>query len=338
MIQFKILHKLSFYCKTKNLQLNGKRNWISILVILSFLCLTIYWNCSTGNDETGIVRIFTKPGVNPEYLGMSEKIILDYYGEESDREKALETLKSRCNDSELKDPHSCYNLAVLLYNQKKTEESFEAIRSAVKLAGSDALYLSMFRTLALQLGKPEILEENTDTRHLGILTRLEMVCGKDNLKAKEIIIPLLRDGIVNAAMLEDGILAECLTPELKKELASTAKNSGYNYKEIYYQEKVKSDPFSHLWDVGYYLRKKKLEDEEQIQNTLTQNWKFVRHYTRVKDIEKAREHLKLFLGDLRNHPLMKVEKKKLTALERAAYLLIEQDDFFAQARNLLQEF
>lgn len=334
----KLFHKLSLECKTNLSYKHKKAGLFYLIVVISFLCLSINWNCSTGNDESGFIRILTKPGVNPEYLGMSEKIILDFYGEESDRERALETLKTRCTNPELKDPHSCYNLAVLLYNQKKPNESFDAIRNAVKIAGTDPLYLSMFRTLALQLGKPEILEEDTGTKYLGILTRLELVCGKDQNKAREIILPLVKDGIVNSAMLEDGILAECLGPELKKEIVLLSKNSIYNYKDIYYQEKIKSDPFSSLWDVGYFLKKKKLEDQDQLQSTLTENWKLVRVYTKSKDIEKARQHLKLFLGELRNHPLGKIEKKKLIALERAAYLLIEQDDFFVQSRGLIQEF
>lgn len=310
----------------------------SIITLIIILCLTIVWSCSSGNEDSGMVRILAKPGVNPEYLGLSEKIILDFYGEEADREKALETLRTRCSDSELKDAHSCYNLAVLLHNQKKSEESFEAIRSAVKISGNDPLYLSMYRTLALQVGKPEVLEQNSETKFLGVLTRLELLCGKDEAKSRDILLLLTKEGIISTQMLESGWLSECLTPDLKKEIYPLAKSSGHNYKEIYYQEKMKSDPFSHLWDVGYFLKKKKLEDEEQIHSTLTQNWKLVRQYTKSKETEKARQHLKLFLGEVRNHPLSKVEKKKLTALERAAFLLIEQDEFFAGSRILLQEF
>ena len=101
---------------------------------------------------------------------------------------------------------------------------------------------------------------------------------------------------------------------------------------------MKSDTFSSIWDVGYFIKKKHLEEEEHINNTLTQNWKQVRIHVKAMEIEKAKSALKLFLGELRNHTLQKTEKKKLLAIERAAYLLIEQDEFFNQSRSLLQEF
>jgi len=316
-----------------------KKNVILLSILLFLvLCLGFIEGCTSANEESGMLRILTKPGINPEYLGLSEKIIIDFYGDEDDRTRSLNTLKTRCEDLSLSDPHSCYNLAVLLYNQKNYEESFSAIQKAVTISSKDPLYLSMLRTMALQLGKPEVLEQKEETKVLGILTRLEMVCGTDEAKTREIMIPLLKDGLINSTLLNFGGLSECITPQLKADIEKHGNPSKVNYKEIYYQEKAKSDPYSSIWDVGYFIKKKNLDDEETIQSTLTQNWKYVRKYAKAKDIEKAKTYLKLFLGEVRNHSSQKNEKKKLVALERAAYLLIEQDDFFSQSRILLQEF
>jgi tetratricopeptide (TPR) repeat protein len=311
-----------------------------MITILSFLllCLGLIEGCSSANEESGMLRILTKPGINPEYLGLSEKIIIDFYGDDVDRARALETLKTRCDHTSLSDAHACYNLAVLHYNQKNFDDSFVAIQSAVSISPKDPLYLSMLRTMALQLGKPEILEQKEETKVLGTLTRLEMVCGKDDIKTREIMIPLLKEGVLNSTLLNYGGLSECITPQMKAEIEMHGNPSKINYKEIYYQEKIKSDPFSSIWDVGYFIKKKNLDDEDSIHSTLTENWKYVRKYTKAKNLEKARVHLKLFLGELRNHSSQKSEKKKLLALERAAFLLIEQDDFFNLSRPLLQEF
>ncbi len=318
--------------------MKSKKLILIIIVLIIVLCLSIVESCSTINEDSGNIRILAKPGINPEYLGLSEKIILDFYGDEVDRNRSIDTLKARCNDSSLKDAHACYNLAVLLYNQKQMDESFSAIRKAVSIAGSDPLYQSMLRTMALQLGKPEILEEREETRLLGTLTRLELLCSKDEVKSKEIMISLLKQGILNATMLNIGGLSECITPQMKEEIVTHSVPIKHNYKEIYYQEKAKSDPFSGVWDVAYFIKKKNLEDEEVINNTLTLNWKLVRKSVKQSDLDKARSYLKLFLGELRNHPYQKTEKKKLQSIEKAAYLLIEQDEFFTNARQLLQDF
>jgi hypothetical protein len=318
--------------------IKSKKIILLIIILIPVLCLGIVGSCSSINEDSGIIRLLAKPGINPEYLGLSEKIILDFYGDENDRIRSIETLKARCYDTTLKDAHACYNLAVLLYNQKKMDESFTAIRKSVSIAGSDPLYQSMLRTMALQLGKPEILEEKEETRLLGTLTRLELLCSKNEEKSKEIMVSLLKQGILNSSMLNIGGLSDCITPQMKEEIIAHSLPVKYNYKDIYYQEKAKSDPFSGLWDVSYYIKKKHLEDEETINNTLTLNWKLVRKNVKLADLEKAKSHLKLFLGELRNHPYQKTEKKKLQSIEKAAYLLIEQDDFFSSARQLLQEF
>jgi tetratricopeptide (TPR) repeat protein len=307
--------------------------------ILMFLL--IVFSCSADIKEDVLVRVHIKQGVNPEYLTMSEKIILDFYGNETDRDASLSLLKERCEDNYSNNSHACYNYAVLLFNLQKHEESLVYIKKAVEKSPEDVLYNSMFRNMANMLEHPESLENNEEGNMVANFTRIEVACRNKNEELVLQLVEQMKDSkILHETLFRNGTFSECLSSENQSALLKSLPKNNINYKELYYQEKSQSDPFSALWDVSYFIKKSELEKELQTKMPITEAWRNLRLAVRSGNSAKAKIELRSFLDEIKKgKEQKKAYKSKFTALERAAFYLIEQDDFFKQYRDqLLVEF
>ncbi|MCX7999025.1 MAG: hypothetical protein N3A69_08770, partial [Leptospiraceae bacterium] len=141
--------------------------------------------------------------------------------------------------------------------------------------------------------------------------------------------------------LSAGMFSNCLNKTQKEELLKLAKSSPINYTEEFYKEKAKSDPFQEIWDAEYLVKKQNLEDQKEVKSKLTQIWREFRLAVKYSQKPKAKEYLLEFLKEL--DTLQEKHKSKplavkLLALKKASYFLIEQDEFFKNHRELLQEF
>ncbi|MCB1143072.1 MAG: tetratricopeptide repeat protein [Leptospiraceae bacterium] len=322
--------------------LNHIRRMIPFLFIIISLALTLPWidNCTSATNEEVVMKVNIKPGVNPEYLTLSEKIFLDFYGGEEKREESLSLLKQRCENESSNNSHACYNLAVLLFNLKRYDESLEFIQKAVEKSPEDLLYSSMLRTMAGMMNKPEKLELGKEGSMLANITRLEVACRNKNEEyALQLITQLKETKVLNSSLFRNGSFSDCLSSENKKIAEKEMQRPVVNYRELYYKEKALSDSFSGIWDVSYFLRKNSLENEKALNSRLTELWKNVRLAVKSGNGSKARGELRAFLQEIKEKKnSQKGFSSKYTAIERAAYLLIEQDDFFMKTRDLLQEF
>ncbi len=317
--------------KTRNLCGGAIVPYFILVLLIHFFINT----CAETSSPT-ILKSYPKPEVSAEYLVQSDKIFLDSYGEEKVRSEALGLLKERCENSSLNDPHACYNLSVLLNQAGQKSEAIVYIEKAVSKSPNDPLYYSMYRNLSVQLEKVD--SQNTD-EFTKEFSKLELACAKkDESKAASLIEPLLVSGAISRSLLQNGSLSECFSNPQKERLMKIAKNSSINYSEAYYKQKESSDPYSSFWDVGYMVRKQKLEDYDGKQK-LSSIWKEFRKAVKSNDGVKAKSTLTEFLAEVRSpETKKKVDSTKLLSLERAAYLLIEQDKFFATQKHLLKEF
>jgi hypothetical protein len=123
------------------------------------------------------------------------------------------------------------------------------------------------------------------------------------------------------------------------DLSSKSQKNKVNFSSIYYTEKNKSNPFYSVWDTSYLIKNKPIEKEEEFKYKLTQTWRDFRKAVTARNERLARKTLREFLKELNQEKVnSKREVNLYQVIERAARLLIEQDDFFAKYKNLVDEF
>lgn len=303
-------------------------DWI---FLIKYLFLFFVLNCSSS------VEIYKKPkyGVNLEYLTTSEKFLLDYYSDKETQTKALEKLKSFC-EKDSTDFHSCYNLAVLKYHLGEKKEALRYAQLAHERKPDDFLYELMLKTIGLEELQAVNLEGFSREFY-----DVELACKKGELKNFSLLETWVKSGLITKASLNAGMFGNCLSKTQKEELLKLAKGNPVNYANEYFKEKAKSDPFQEIWDAEHLVRKQNLEEQKEVKAKLTQLWKELRLAVKFSQKTKAKETLQEFLKEL-DYLQEKHKSKplaiKLTALKRASYLLVEQDEFFKNNRELLQVF
>ncbi len=307
------------------------------LVLQSFLlsaCLYSMNGCSSGDAKKTAA-----PGLEAEYLVLNEKVLLNFFGSPDERDWATKTLERRCEDNE--DSHACYNLATHLFSLKNFVGASKYSEKAVLQSPKDALYLEMYRQSILENAKLETRNVSifpaANTNYL--LTKLESECRSKKIdSAFEIASDLVSKNILSSESLRNGFLPECLPDKMISELAAKAQVNKINFASHYYTEKNKSNLFYSIWDTSYLTKNKPLDKEEELKYKLTEHWKDLRKAVSAKNKKLAIKAYGEFTKELKRE---KNNSKKDTnlyiAIERAAELLIEQDDFFAQYRSLLSE-
>ena len=284
---------------------------------------------------TSNIKIYKKPsyGVNLEYLTTSEKFLLDYYSDKDTQTRALDTLKSFCEDDPT-DFHSCYNLAVLKYHLGEKKEALRYVQIAYERKSEDFLYELMLRLIALEENQLINLEGFS-----GEFFEMELSCKKSELKNFALLETWVKSGLITKTSLNSGMFRNCLTKTQREDLSKISRNNPVDYSSEFYKEKAKSDPFSEIWDTEYLVKKQNIEEQKEVKTKLSQIWREFRLAVKSSQKEKAKTNLQEFLKELESiQTKNKAFSQKALALKRASYLLIEQDEFFKNSRELLQEF
>lgn len=290
--------------------------------------------CSSGE-----VKKTVAPGLEAEYLVLNEKVLLNFYGSPDERDWAMKTLERRCDDKE--DPHACYNLATHLFAIKNFASASKYAEKAVLQSPKDSLYLELYRQSLLENAKLEsantFVFPSSDTGYL--LTKLEIECrNKKTESAYQITSDLISKKMLSQESIRNGFLPDCLSDKMISELAAKAQSNKINFTNHYYTEKNKSNLFYSIWDTSYLTKNKPLEKEEVLNHKLTEHWRDLRKAVAAKNKKLAVKAYNDFTTELNKEKAnSKREPNLYLAIERASELLIEQDEFFAQFRSLLNK-
>ena len=307
------------------------------LILQSFLlsaCLYTVNGCSSGE-----VKKTVSPGLEAEYLVLNEKVLLHFYGSPDERDWATKTLERRCDDKE--DPHACYNLASQFFSLKNFAMASKYAEKAVLQSPKDSLYLEMYRQSLIENNKLEIVNNSifpqADNTYL--LTKLEVECrNKKTDSAFSLASELVSKKILSQESVRNGFLPECLNDKMISDLVTKAQSNKINFTNHYYAEKNKSNLFSSIWDTSYLTKNKPIEKEEEITHKITGHWRDLRKAVAAKNKKQVQKAYNNFTRELKQEKAnSKKDANLYTALERAAELLIEQDEFFSGYRNLLKE-
>ncbi|MEM7182610.1 MAG: hypothetical protein AAF518_16975, partial [Spirochaetota bacterium] len=278
-----------------------------------------------------------------ERYSWNENVFRDFFAGKEKRQNTLLSLEERCWNVEIADAHSCYNLGILYFfflNRK--EDSFKHFEKAVLLQPKDSLYRDMFRNAALETGKSQQIEKNypmhTEDVYQYSLAIDFCKKGKSELALAK-VRPLVEKRVIRKGNLNAGVFASCFSQAAREELLQQAAKDSMRYRAAYYQQKSKAHVFSQIWDTLYYVKKKSLLKGSKSRNSVTEAWRQVLLAVSQNDADTAQENLGKFLSSVRYYKKASVKNADLyKALEKAAYLLIEQNSFFKQHRSLLKEF
>ncbi len=301
--------------------------FIYYLTAFSFL------NCSA-------VFFREKPGTL-EYWKLSEKVFLDFYGSDDQRDEAFSTLKKRCNSAVKEEALSCYNLSVLYFYSKEFDKSYEFARKAVEKQPEDELFLDMLRQAAIESGQAENLKTDYpyEKEIAYSFAKLSIHCRKKDEKAAltELEFLISRD-LISKEILNSPEYRECLSKDSLKAISHNAKSAKVNYKKFFLDAKKESHEFHSIWDTTNFFEKKKSESAEPPKKPLTKFWMDFRKSVAGNNAQAAKEYLKLFFEEIKTG-LEKDKKNKhlYNSIDKAARLLIEQDKFFEKFKNLPKE-
>ncbi|MCB1192818.1 MAG: hypothetical protein H7A23_20600 [Leptospiraceae bacterium] len=308
-----------------------------VFVCFSQFFLLVFY-CSNSTKE----QLSILPGLNEKYLALNEKFLRDYYGEEETKANALHILNLRCQKKEIKDPHSCYNLAVLHFQSKEYQKAYDASLGAVQKKPTDSLYQNMLRQASLQSNQVYSLSllKQKNGEIINLYSQMIYHCHKkEEAKVIQNLKVLIAKKYVTSNLIQSGLLAACIQEAEKTKLLQSLTVNKIDYATYYYQEKSKLNPFSKIWDTSYYEKKSAIENMEFLNKELTVNWRDFKRYVLKNNPKFAIYHFKIFLNNLRNLSEKDVQNKNLyQALERAAKIIIEQDKVYVNYRFLIQEF
>lgn len=313
-----------------------KRKLISsFFLILQCLFLTACSGCNSTDNKKSI-----SPGLEADYLVLNEKILMNLYGSSEEKEWATKTLEKRCEDDG--DPHACYNLASHLFALKNYSSAVKYSEKAVIKKPKDALYVEMYRQSLIENGKLELANKDimNPTEISSLITKLELDCRNKNIESAYLVSKdLVSKDALTAESFQRGFISECLNEKMITELIGKAKKNKINYSNFYYSEKNKSNLFYSIWDTSYFTKNKPIEKEEELKNQLTVNWREFRKAVQSKNDKLVKKTFHEFVKSLKDEKSQAKQDANLyIAIERAAKLLIEQDDFFAKYRSLADDF
>ena len=254
-----------------------------------------------------LVAVFAGLGAENKHkknFELHEKAIINYYKSPKDRKKAYRMLSRSCKYK--RNPLSCYNLAILFYSENNFQQAARWARKAAGYGKGDDLYQSILQLTAVKSGNLDLLK-NTDLEAYSYT--LEMIKCKDATSE-----------------------TSCLS-------ALYYKDKKYvNFSRVYYEEKQKQHKYSKVWDTSFHVQNKALPDEGNLSSNITRYWRDFRKSVKNNQPAKARSDLlnfkKELLTEKHKNPRL---GKYYQALEDAAKLLIAQDKFYKNVRNLAQE-
>lgn len=317
----------------------NKRKFLSscILILQSFLLTACFYSmsgCTSGEN-----RKVVSTGLDADYLVLNEKILLNFFGSPDEKDWAIKTLEKRC--AEEADSHACYNLATHLFSLKDFSGAMKFSEKSILLNPNDSLYMEMYRQSVIEANKLDVANKTKlpTSEPAYLYTKLELECRNKKIdSALETTVELISRKIISTESIQNGFLKECLTEKMISELSQKAQKNKTNYTSYFYTEKNKSNLFYSIWDTSYLTKQKPIEKEEELKHKLTVYWRDFRRAVAAKNEKLVRKTLSDFIKELTEEKASAKQDSNLyIAIERAAKLLIEQDEFFAKYKNLADE-
>lgn len=296
----------------------------------------------TTEAKVKLKKEVLKPGVTTEYLSWNENVFRDFFGKPEIKKKAMDMLRERCMQKEIADAHSCYNLGILhmfFLNQK--QQAFPYFQMAVRIQPKDSLYRDAFRLAATKTDNLQAVGKDYPyyAKNIEKYNQALYHCKKHNEKlAYDLVKPLILSQIVKKQNLSRGVFADCF-PNYQKELFDLAISEKVNFSNYYVRQKSSVHRLNKVWDVIYYTRKQDILDVSHTSKPLTEAWRKLLLAVKAENSTEINHAMNHFLSILRYQKAKKNKLKDLyLAIDKAAYLLIEQDPFFKKYRYLIKEF
>ncbi|TGN19502.1 tetratricopeptide repeat protein [Leptospira idonii] len=307
-------------------------------VIFLFCILGFSFCLGTGKNQ------YSDP-YSLETLGFLEEVLLDFWSHPESKEKAISRLRYVCRNQDSDDGFLCYTWGLYEYRRGNYEESYSAFEKALDKNPDDTSYKNMLRLSAEKSGNLKNLsEKNEEGKVLAAYSETLQSCKIESKKQSAFpgFLQLAKAGHITKDMLKKGSLADCFatfTESEKSEILPFITNARIQYSKRLVEDRVKSDPFSKVWDTSLYHQGDLGKSGSVYVHPISEAWRQVREAAIQGNESSGREHLKSFLAEIQ-----KVKKKGKTeaslalALERSAKLLLEQDPHYSRLRNLSKEF
>lgn len=287
---------------------------LNILIFFTFLILL---GCqSPQTTSSPIVNSSSFENNSIDDFNFHEKAILTYYQPE-EKERAIQMLKKRCKSD--KKALSCYNLAVLYLAEEKFKDAYDASVNAVSIA-KDSLYLAMLQLTSFKIGKFEYLKKiNPDMiEYTNAMTK----CDKESL----------HNNCIDRFIIEQHLNAGENSPSTKN-----SSRKKVNFTELYYKEKQAMHQFSSIWDTSWYLKGKSMPANGELSEKITTHWRDFRKNIKTNNREMAMSSFALFKNELQMNLVNRNKTNLFESIKLSAKLLIQQDPFYKNFRQLANE-
>jgi len=251
---------------------------------------------------------------------------------EGDSKVALDKLRSACQSRDTTDGFLCYTQAMVEYKNGNYKESYLAVSKALQKNPKDSLYLNLARLSGsrqseIQNWESVLPEQETQKE----FTLLLQDCHLDSA------IRLGEKGLITPEMTKKGRVSLCFanwTADEKKLISLT--KSKMNYSEAKLEDKVSRDSFHEIWDTEPYHKGLGHAEVDHYKSPIAEAWRKFRLASISGRSEEARRHLLEFKTEL-NKWKKNSKSNKAGFLEKAAKLLIEQDQRYSEVRHLAKE-
>jgi tetratricopeptide (TPR) repeat protein len=279
-----------------------------------------------------------------ETLTFLEEVLLDVWESTDSREEALSRLRYVCRNNDTEDGFLCYTWGLIEYKRGNYNESYTAFKKALEKSPSDTLYKNLLRLSAEKSGNLSDLEQTQDDgKTMALYSQTVTFCQSESQREKmyPAFLTLSKEGHITKDMLKKGVFSQCflkLDESQKAEILTYTKSSKLNYADRLVADKVKSDPFSKVWDTSFYHKGQDPKEGIFYSHPISEAWRKLRSAAKSGNEGQARESLKQFQNEIQLAKKKgKTEANLATALERSAKLLLEQDPVYTKVSFLAKE-
>ena len=279
-----------------------------------------------------------------ETLTFLEEVLLDVWESSESREPALTRLRYVCRNQDTDDGFLCYTLGLIEYKRGNFNDSYTAFKKALEKNPNDSLYKNLLRLSAERSENLSDLAAMNEEGRVQALYSATIVNCHSQTKQEEhfpSFLALAKEGHLTQDMLKKGVFSHCyskLRETEKTEITKHVKPSRINYAERAVADKVKSDPFSKVWDTSYFHKGEEPKDGFTYSHPISEVWRKLKIAAKAGDQTSARNYLKQFQSEIQTAKKRgKTEAGLALALERSAKLLLEQDPYYAKVSFLSKE-
>ncbi len=304
-----------------------------------FLFLSCFYFTCTGPTKNP-----TRDPYSLETLIFLEEVLLDVWESTGSRESALERLRYVCRNQDTTDGFLCYTWGLIEFKSGNYNDSYTAFKLALDKNPDDTLYKNLLRLSALKSNNLDDLSNSgSEGKVLSLYSETISSCQTESkwVNAPVHFLALAKEGHITKDMLKKGVFSVCFarfSEAEKSEIMPYIKNAVVNYSDRLYSDKVKSDPFSKVWDTSFYHKGGEPKEGVFYSHPISEAWRKVRSAAKSGNEALARDSLQKFLAETSLAKKKgKAEASLAQALERSAKLLLEQDPVYAKVSYLAKE-